>query len=231
MKIKILIIFISLQFTLYAQSADSITKDTTSILQNKVENKEKSLNTINDNIKAWLPLITLIISSVIIFYKIDRDTKEGIKKEIAIAKIKLERDRLEKFYDPILTLLKANSAIFNAYGPKSVTKDNEYEVKEASDIWEGIVHNVTIPNNTKICDKITDFSHLIIEDDSIDPYLNYLIHAQSFKHFKNSPNSIHKAFKYPTDITAHVNKNRNNLLSKLSSIEEGLKISNSTKKN
>lgn len=213
------------QKSIVTQGDSSYHKDSSILkVDTKIGNIEKIAPDKNESLKIWLPLITslivLLLSNGFLLYKINRDTREAIKKELKIAKIKFDRDRLEKFYDPILIALKTNSEIFNSYGPSSFPQDEGALENEASDVWKLIIENVIIPNNTKICDCISSSSHLIIEDDSIEPYLSYFRHAQSFKHFISYPNSIHKAFKYPIDFVGSVQKNREKILKNLNSTEK-----------
>jgi len=176
--------------------------------------------------KVWLPtftaLIVLLVTNLVTLYKIRKDTKESIKKEIIISKIKIEREKLEKFYDPIFTTLKSNSSIFNSYGPQTFPKDNGVLETEASEVWKQLIQNVIIPNNKKICDTIQQFSHLIDTKDSISKYLEYSVHAESFEHFIKFPNTLHKSFKYPTDFMTNVESNRNRVLTNLQSTENKL---------
>lgn len=178
--------------------------------------------------KVWLPtftaLLVLLVTNLVTLYKIRKDTKESIKKEIIISKIKIERERLEKFYDPIFTTLKSNSAIFNSYGPQTFPRDNGALETEASEVWKQIVQNVVIPNNKKICDTIQQFSHLIVTDDSIEKYLEYSVHSESYEHFVNFPNALHKAFKYPNEFVANVEKFRTNVLQDLKITENKLLV-------
>jgi hypothetical protein len=178
--------------------------------------------------KVWLPtftaLIVLLVTNLVTLYKIRKDTKESIKKEIIISKIKIERERLEKFYDPIFTTLKSNSSIFNSYGPQTFPKDNGVLETEASEVWKQLVKNVIIPNNKKICDIIQQFSHLINSEDSIANYLEYSVHAKSFEHFIDFPNALHKGFKYPSNFITNVEAARNKVLNGLKTTETKLLV-------
>jgi len=155
-------------------------------------------------------------------YKIRKDTKEAIKKEIVVSKIKIERERLEKFYDPIFTALKSNAAIFKSYGPHSFPKDNGVLETEASEVWKQLTQDVIIPNNKKICDTIHQYSHLIDISDSIEHYLEYSVHAESFEHFIKFPNALHKSFKYPSNFINKVENSRNKVLTNLQQTENKL---------
>ena len=178
------------------------------------------------DLKVWLPtftaLIILLITNLVTLYKIRKDTSEAIKKDIITTKIKIEREKLEKFYDPIFTTLKSNSSIFKAYGPSTFPRDSGVLETEASQVWQKLVENVIIPNNQKIENVIQQFSHLKNTADNIDMYLEYLVHLESFRHFISNPNTIHKAFKYPTNFITNVETNRNIIITTLQETEKKL---------
>lgn len=178
------------------------------------------------DLKVWLPtftaLIILLITNLVTLYKIRKDTSEAIKKDIITTKIKIERERLEKFYDPIFTTLKSNASIFNAYGPSTFPRDGGVLETEASQVWQKLVENVIIPNNQKIENVIQQFSHLKNTSDNIDMYLEYLVHLESFRHFISNPNTIHKSFKYPTNFITNVETNRNIIITTLQETEKKL---------
>ena len=182
----------------------------------------------NFDLKVWLPtftaLIVLLITNLVTLYKIRKDTSESIKKDIITTKIKIERERLEKFYDPIFTTLKSNASIFNAYGPSSFPRDSGVLETEASQVWQQLVENVIIPNNQKIENVIQQFSHLKNETDNMDFYLEYLVHLESYRHFVKTPNTIHKAFKYPSHFINNVELNRNEIINRLQETEKKLLI-------
>jgi hypothetical protein len=232
-KLTITILFITL--CAYGHKDSMMAKKTdTLFLQTKLSNDTLILKTIEQvpqntngfDWKIWLPtftaLIVLLVSNVVVLYKIGKDTKEAIKKEIILNRIKIERERLEKFYDPIFITLKSNGEIFKAYGPNTFPRDSGVLETEASEVWKLITQNVIIPNNNKICDTIQQYSHLIGKNDSINGYLNYFIHSESFEHFIKFPNTLHKAFKYPNEFITKVEENRNKVLKELHETENKL---------
>lgn len=229
--------FLSLSIKIYGQNNNIIIdkKDTivtnSSVLKDtiyfkQIENFSKAQNSFD--LKLWLPtftsLLVLLITNLITLYKIRKDTIEAIKKDVIITKIKIERERLEKFYDPIYTALLSNSSIFDAYGPQSFPKDSGVLETEASQVWQLLVENVIIPNNQKIGNVIQQFSHLKNNSDNLNSYLKYLVHLESFEHFVKYPNTIHKAFKYPTSFISTVEANRNQIINGLIETEKKLSI-------
>lgn len=175
------------------------------------------------DLKIWIPsftaLFVLLVTNLVTLYKIQHDAKESLRKDIILTKLKIERERLEKFYDPIFTTLISNAATFKAYGPDSFPKDSGLLETEASMVWRQIVENVIIPNNKKICDIIHQYSHLMEPKDSINHYLEFTIHAESYGHFIKFPNTLHKSFKYPANFMGQVETIRNDVLSDLRATE------------
>ncbi len=234
----LLLLFVSTN--LYGHN-DSLSKKTSIVtivskenyqLSDKLSNKqiESDLKKAENQFdyKIWLPtftaLIVLLITNLVTLYKIRKDTSESIKKDIITTKIKIERERLEKFYDPIFTTLKSNESIFNAYGPSTFPNDSGVLETEASQVWKQLVENVILPNNQKIKIVIQQFSHLKNENDNMDFYLEYLVHLESYQHFVKSPNTIHKAFKYPSHFINNVEINRNEIIKRLQETEKKLLI-------
>lgn len=197
-------------------------KDTIYVQQLTTNNTSTS----NFDLKIWLPTLTallvLLISNLVTLYKIRKDTSEAIKKDIVTAKIRIERERLEKFYDPIYTTLKSNSSLFNAYGPSTFPQDGGVLETEAAQVWRQLVENVIIPNNQKIENVIQQFSHLKDEDDNLEVYLEYLVHLESYRHFILNPNTLHKAFKYPSKFIDNVEQYRNRIITRLKETENKL---------
>lgn len=122
-------------------------------------------NTSKFDLKIWISsftaLFVLLVTNLVTLYKIQRDAKESLRKDIVLTKLKIERERLEKFYDPIFTTLRSNAATFKSYGPDSFPKDSGLLETEASMVWQQIVENVIIPNNKKVCNIIHQYSHLM----------------------------------------------------------------------
>jgi len=228
-----IILLLILSINIYGQS-DSISKtrresicNNPFLLKDTIHFKKVEANVLNSNnfdLKLWLPtfttLLVLLISNLVILYKIRRDTSEAIKKDIITTRIKIERERLEKFYDPIFTILKSNTSLFNAYGPNTFPQDGGVLETEASQVWRQLVENVIIPNNQRIENVIQQFSHLKDESDNIELYLKYLVHIESYRHFILNPNTIHKAFKYPSDFILNVETNRNFVIKRLQKTEK-----------
>ncbi len=184
----------------------------------------------NDNnqvelLKIWVPaiiaLIVLLITNLVTLLKIRKESSESLKREITIAKINLENDKLKNFYNPIYTLLSTNSDIFVSFGPNSFPIGDDLR-SEAAVIWNKMVVNIIIPNNRRIGEIIIHYSHLIHNDDNLSNYLDFLKHLESYEHFVKFPNSIHKGHKYPKDFIANVSEFRSKILNELKEIETKL---------
>lgn len=228
--IAILILLFSIN--IYGQKDSVVKHQNNAAIESHIHSKDtiyfKQIPTIyapnnNLDLKMWLPtftaLIVLFISNLVTLYKIRRDTTEAIKKDIITTKIKIERERLEKFYDPIYTTLKSNSSIFNSYGPHTFPQDSGILETEAAQVWRKLVENVIIPNNQKIENVIQQFSHLKDNEDNLELYLQYLVHSESYRHFIINPNTLHKAFKYPSSFVGNVEHFRNVIIERLKTTE------------
>jgi hypothetical protein len=93
-------------------------------------------------------------------------------------------------------------------------------MNEASIVWNEMVKNIILPNNKLISDTITTKSHLISKTDSIDNYLNFLKHSQSYAHFIQHPNSMHKNYKYDITFKNKVKSQRDIIVNQLNELEK-----------
>lgn len=176
-------------------------------------------------LKIWIPagvsLFVLMVTNFVTLWKIKKETSESLKKELVLTKISHEKEKLEKFYDPIYAILSTNSEIFNSFGPRSFPEE-EYSRNEAATIWNKMVKNIILPNNRKIGKIISNYSHLIDYKDDLSLYLEYLKHLESYKHFVKYPNALHKQHKYPLGFLDNVAKYRKDILENLLEIEKKL---------
>ena len=193
-------------------NSDTIIKD----IPEKQDNKNEWLKTYLPSIIA---LFVLFVTNLVVLLKIRIESKEALKKDFTMSSIRLDKERLEHFYDPIFTTLNTNEDIFRNFGPNSFPEDDDL-MNEASIVWNEMVKNIILPNNKLIADKITSKSHLIINTDSINNYLNFLKHSQSYAHFIQHPNSIHKNYKYDTTFKNKVKSQREKIINQLNELEK-----------
>ncbi len=228
-RIVILLLFFSFIFCNYTK-ADSIPVIEALSKTDTLLVKQFTINEKTESWKAWLPtstaLIVLLITNLVVLYKIKADTRQAIKKDVIISRVNLAREKLEMLYNPIFTILNINSEMFNSYGPNTfpktvVTAEENALMTEALNTWNKIVEDVIIPNNEKICEIIYKYSHFL-ESEGADKYLDYVIHAKSYKHFIKYPNSLHKKFKYPSDFIVSVANKRQEIFSDLKIREQEL---------
>lgn len=176
-------------------------------------------------LKTYLPsiiaLFVLFVTNIVVLIKIKIESKEVLKRDFTLSSIKLDKERLEYFYDPIFTTLSTNEDIFKNFGPKSFPDDDDLR-NEASIVWNSMVEKIIIPNNKLISDTITSKSHLISKTDNLDQYLTFLKHAQSYAHFIEHPNSIHNKYKYDIDFISTVKARRDEIVYNLNELEKTL---------
>lgn len=153
--------------------------------------------------KVYVPsivaLIVVFISNLVLLLKIRLDSKAAIKKEMSVDFINLTKERLTKFYDPLVILLKINRDVFISLGPITYPEDHTL-VNEAAAVWNQMVNDVILPTNNRICELVLQYSYLIDETDDLEIYTNFIKHAKSYEVFRHTPNEIHKKFSYPTDF-------------------------------
>ncbi|MCA9885741.1 MAG: hypothetical protein KC708_22340, partial [Anaerolineae bacterium] len=126
------------------------------------------------------------------------------------------RKQLSEFYNPILTLLSVNADIFEKIGPparKLIV--GEYQKEENFRVWNELVDLVIIPNNNVICDIVKANMHLISDDDSISPYLEFITHAFVYREFRKKPFEDYEKFQFPGGFHEHISQQRDNLKKKV----------------
>lgn len=144
-------------------------------------------------------LLVVLISNIVVLMKIRLDSRAAIRKEMSVSLINLTKERLIKFYDPMVTLLTINRDMFNTFGPKSFPQETHLRI-EAVEVWNKIIDEVILPNNKKICELVLQHSHLIDDEDKLADYIEFVKHAKSYDVFRQTRNEIHKNFPYPTAL-------------------------------
>lgn len=172
-------------------------------------------------VAVLIPLLVLLISNIIVLWKIRLDSNEAVRKELTILAIKNIKDRLEKFYDPFMALIEINTNIFNSFGYKSYPEE-DIRRSEAAQLWDKMAQTIIIPNNDEMIGIVKSNSHLIHKEDNGSLYMQFITHAESYKHFIEFPNEVHNAFKYPMGIEDNVQRFRSILKKELEQIESGI---------
>lgn len=185
-------------------------------LSHNIDSNEKPSLTSNSNENdkttiysgILIPLIVVLITNGVVLWKTVKENKLEIKRKFYFDKMDFTQKKLNDFYNPILTLLKTNSDIFNSMGPNTYENMEGLELEEAGELWDNMVRCVILPNNKSIVKIIKEKSYLISTSDSLDIYLDYVKHAESFSLFKKHSYSSHKKFIYPVNIINHVSHER-----------------------
>lgn len=193
----------------------------TILIKNITPTKENKTEWAKTYLPSIIALFVLFVTNLIVLLKIRIESKEALKRDFTMSSIKLNKERLEHFYDPIFTTLSTNEDIFSNFGPNSFPEDEDL-LNEASIVWNEMVKNIILPNNKLISDRITSKSHLISKTDKIDNYLDFLKHSQSYAHFNQYPNSMHKNYKYDTTFKMKVKLQRDVILNQLNELERTL---------
>lgn len=190
----------------------------TPVSTNKILNKKDVYSIFTP---AIIALFVLFITNIITLWKIRLDTKASLKSQITQEKLFELKERLEKFYNPILALLSTNSDIFQTFGFKSFPED-QFQREEAARVWENLINEVILPNNNEITQIIKHYSHLLHEGDDLKYYLDFLKHSYSYSVFRKERNEIHSKFSFPTGFEANIRKWRDKTLNELKDFEKSI---------
>ena len=202
-----------------SKAADERLKDDRIIIEVANDKNKDDISTYGAIVAIGIPLFILFITNIVTLYKIRAESKAAIKNELSMNIIKMRKQQLSQFYDPIIALLNTNSEIFSSFGPLTFPKD-PYLGEEALHIWDILVNKVILPNNAEIVSIIKKSSHLMSEEDNFELYLNFMKHALSYDAFRDTPNQVHANFSYPEDFHPNVKKYRNNVLDELRKFEK-----------
>lgn len=138
--------------------------------------------------------------------------REAEKTDINSEKREHIRIQLSDFYDPIYTLAATNRKIFEQVGPRSELRHSlSYSDDEIAKLWHQMVEDVILPNNKSISSIITSKLYLLDEGDSPELYIDFLLHAHTYRAFRQKPFSAYSRFQYPDQFDKNVNDHRNQL--------------------
>ncbi|BCM90830.1 hypothetical protein IAD21_02692 [Abditibacteriota bacterium] len=163
-------------------------------------------------------LVICAISNMVLWRKISADSKAAIRKDLSLQQVGYLRDKLTKFYDPMVALLKLNEDVFASVGPPSYPEDDEKKI-EAVEVWEEAILRVVLPTNRKISDLILSYSHFSENAQESELYSRFMSHAISYEIFRSKGNAIHRKFPYPFEILNAVMVSRQKTIVDLSELE------------
>lgn len=129
-------------------------------------------------------------------------------------RVQLERRQhlylqLSDFYDPIYALLTVNGMVFDRVGPASASRlDFQYPTEENARVWGELVESVILPNNRRICEIISTKLHLLHPDDSVESYMQFILHAQAYDVFRKAAYEAYREFRFPLGFQKHVEIHR-----------------------
>lgn len=160
-------------------------------------------------IAALIAIINLFLS--ILSARQRAKLEAFLEKENEINKEKRELifKQLSEFYDPLFTLLSANSSTFKKIGPGSeARRSGKYPDEETAEVWNKLVETVILPNNKKAIEIIEKKLHLISPEDDIERYIQFSTHAFAYDIFRKDAYEAYRLFAYPKGILEHVEKMR-----------------------
>jgi hypothetical protein len=169
-------------------------------------------------IPAIVSMIVLLVTNLVVLFKIHADAKATLRRELTSARILRLRTALEKFYDPVHALTQLNTAMIITFGRSTFPTDVHFK-KEAELLWDSIVETSILPTNQRLASIIQENVHLICKEDNLDIYMVLLKHIQSYAIFRKQRNEIHKKHTFPKEFDKHVSSMRSAVLQELESQE------------
>jgi hypothetical protein len=109
-------------------------------------------------------------------------TTASLRRELLLHRITAYSEQLFGFYNPLLSLILANKAVFDDFNPKTFP-DNEIERETAAKVWAALKKGVILPNNEGILGILREKSHLVTETDDIEVYSSLFNHIVMYMVF------------------------------------------------
>jgi hypothetical protein len=172
-------------------------------------------------IPAVVTLFVLLVSNLVILWRIRLDARSALKREMTLQKISKLKEQLEKFYDPLLALNKLNEAMFSSMG-RETFPENPHLKQDAELVWNEVIKEIIVPTNRKICQIIKEYSHLIDAADDFETYMAFIRHAESYEIFTRQRNEIHKKFLYPKGFNEQLRLAREKVMRGLQEAERNI---------
>lgn len=170
-------------------------------------------------IPAITSLVVILISNLVVLWKIRLDSKASLKRELTMQKIISLKKSLAEFYNPLFTLTSLLNDLVINFGRASFPDDRDLKT-DAEFVWEQIVERVIIPTNRRIANVIEERSYLIDESDELEPYLAFVRHAESYEIFRRKRHESHQKFCYPKELDQHIRDVRQSILQRVMAAEK-----------
>lgn len=175
-----------------------------------------------NDLNVWsltVAIAALVVTNLVALSKIYFQTQASWRLQARTAKIEIFSEQINKFYNPLYTLIKMNGELFHNAGPSSFPNDH-IQRESAAKVWENIKQDFILPNNKKIQDIIRECSHLISETDDISNYLKLYEHTAMFDIFQDTPTELYSKFQFPISILEHIDSKRRDIIQKLDHIRK-----------
>lgn len=158
-------------------------------------------------------ILTLLVSNAVSLYFIFLQARKQFQYTVKLNQISHYNQQLAEFYNPLITYLKINGAIFEKLGPRSYP-DDERKRTIAAKQWKTFRNNI-LANNINISNILLEKSHLIDHSNSLEKYLPLQLHLQTYAEFVKVATDRYRNFQFPRDIVEHVEIIRKNIQSRI----------------
>ena len=138
----------------------------------------------------------------------------SLRRELLLRRITAYSEQLSGFYNPLLSLILANKAVFDNFGPETFP-DNEVERETAANVWAALKKGVILPNNEGILGILREKSYLVTETDDIENYSSLFNHIVMYRVFVEYRTEHYKKYTFPAQILDHVRSHSKKIKQKL----------------
>lgn len=115
------------------------------------------------------------------------------------------REAIDNFYQPILSLIGENRALFENFGPPTWSSDeNKREID--SKTWSLIRERWVKKNNESISRILSEQFSYALPEDSFDNYYPLIKHIRIFAIFHEHPTEKANVNRFPVEIEHHLQK-------------------------
>lgn len=156
----------------------------------------------------------LVVTNAITLLAIYLKAGADFKQQTRLANRNFVRNQLSEFYDPLVSALALNRAVFEKAGPSTFPRD-AIRRESAGALWQSLKEKVILPNNSTIAALLSTKTHLISTEDDLARYLPLYTHIRMYEAFLDDPNELYSEFQFPKGIELHIDMIRKLLLAQL----------------
>ena len=119
---------------------------------------------------------------------------------------------VENFYNPLCSLLKENNQLYEDFSQKTFDNDNFNKRDEAGCLWESLKEKAIIPNLHSIRNLLLQYKNFYENTQMNQTYFDLQLHCLAFTIYNESPNELHKKYKFCKEWIEQIEKERNDYI-------------------